>query len=204
MKVYTKTGDSGETSLYDGCRIQKSAINFMVLGEIDELSSRIGLLCAMINNDSEMKDDSIDNYSLLRKIQRILQDFNTHIATIDRVNRRLPELSDDYVTELENAIDMIENKNTKLTNFILPGVTPIDAQSHLCRTQTRKVERVLIELHNSKDILNVKTTRLGKQSYVDLEKFIIPEVMLKYINRLSDFFFVLARYLSRQQDIFYT
>lgn len=204
MKVYTKTGDTGETSLYDGCRIQKTAINFMVLGEIDELSSRIGLLCAMIDNDSEMKDDSLNNYSLLRKIQHILQDFNTHIATIDRTNRRLPELSEEYVTELENAIDMIENKNTKLTKFILPGVTPIDAQSHLCRTQTRKVERVLIELHNSKDILNVKTSRLGQQSYVNLEEFIIPEVMLKYINRLSDFFFVLARYLSRQQDIFYT
>lgn len=184
MKVYTKTGDSGETSLYDGSRAPKYAINFVVLGEMDELSSRIGMLCAILGKDSVF-------YPQLRNIQVIIQDFNSHIATLDSEGRKLPELPNDIISELEERIDKMEESNTKLTKFILPGVTQADAQAHLCRTQTRKAERALIELHNSRDILTV--TKDGERSHVELEEFMIPQIILKYMNRLSDFFFVLAR-----------
>jgi cob(I)alamin adenosyltransferase len=184
MKVYTKTGDSGETSLYDGSRAPKFAINFIVLGEMDELSSRIGMLCAMLGKNSKF-------YSDLRDMQVIIQDFNSHIATLDSEGRKLPKLSNDILSTLEENIDKIEETNTKLTKFILPGVTQSDAQAHLCRTQARKAERALNELHNSRDILTV--TKAGERSHVELEQFTIPQIILQYMNRLSDFFFVLAR-----------
>jgi cob(I)alamin adenosyltransferase len=165
MKIYTTTGDAGQTSFFDGSRAPKFSMAFQVLGEVDELSARIGLLCTHLQ-------DTI----MMRKIQRTLQDFNSHIATLDKTNRKLPILSDSLVSELEETIDEMEKFNPKLTKFILPGVTTADAVAHLCRTQTRKAERYLIEY---------RMTELAE----------LPEVMFKYMNRLSDFFFVFARWI---------
>jgi cob(I)alamin adenosyltransferase len=165
MKIYTKTGDTGSTSLYDGSRAPKFSIVFNVIGEIDELNSRIGLLCTYMT-DTDM----------LRKIQRTLQDFNSHIATIDKTNKKLPDLSETLILELENMIDEMEKMCPKLTKFILPGVTTPDALAHLCRTQARKAERWIVDMHFS-------------------HKVNIPEIIIKYMNRLSDFFFVFARWI---------
>lgn len=192
MKIYTKTGDLGETSLYDGSRAPKYAINFEVLGEIDELSCRIGMLISLLNNDDRF------NILFLRKIQRTLQNFNSHIATIDQTNRKLPVLSESLVQKLEEEIDNMEFYNPTLTKFILPGVTQEDSQAHLCRTQARKVERVLNNLHNTSELLTVY--KKGEHSHVELEQFKIPEIMLSYMNRLSDYFFVLARYICVTRD----
>ena len=112
MKIYTKTGDSGETSLYDGSRAPKCSATFEVLGQIDELSARIGLLCTYLAD-----------VTLMRKIQRTLQDFNSHIATIDKTNRKLPVLSDDLPSELEKTIDEMEKVSEKLEEksvFLIP------------------------------------------------------------------------------------
>lgn len=205
MKVYTKTGDSGDTSLYDGSRAPKYAINFEVLGEMDELSSRIGMLCVMIREMNGTINNMVEpKLDYLRKIQRTLQDFNSHIATIEQENRKLPVLPEKLVNEIEEYIDEMEIANTKLTKFILPGVNRDDSQAHLCRTQTRKAERVLNNLHTTNELLTV--TRGGEHTHVELEKFTIPDIMLKYMNRLSDFFFVLARWLCAikgQSDCFY-
>ena len=165
MKIYTTTGDAGQTSFFDGSRAPKYSIAFQVLGEVDELSARIGLLCT-----------HLEETYMMRKIQRTLQDFNSHIATIDKTNRKLPVLLDSLVTELEQMIDEMEKTNPKLTKFILPGVTTADSVAHLCRTQARKAERYLIE-------------------YRMTELTSLPEVMFKYMNRLSDFFFVFARWI---------
>lgn len=203
MKVYTKTGDSGETSLYDGSRAPKYAINFEVLGEMDELSSRIGMLCALLQ-DNETMEARLYMLPLLRKIQRTLQDFNSHIATLDPDScKRIPVLSEDLVTELEAKIDDMERVNPKLIRFILPGKNQDDAQAHLCRTQARKTERALTHLHNTEEILTVM--KKGERSHFALEEFKVPEVILKYMNRLSDFFFVLARYvcvMQGEEDLF--
>jgi len=165
MKIYTKTGDTGITSRYDGCRIPKCSTEFMTIGEIDELSSRIGMLCTMV-------DDCV----FLRKIQCILQDFNSYIATKNHENKKLPPLDDNWVTELEDKIDFMESENIPLTKFILPGVNIDDAQAHLCRTQTRKAERMIVKMFRSEEP--------GR----------IPIIILTYMNRLSDFFFVFARW----------
>jgi cob(I)alamin adenosyltransferase len=113
---------------------------------------------------------------MLRKIQRTLQDFNSHIATIDKTNKKLPDLSESLILELENMIDEMEKMCPKLTKFILPGVTTPDALAHLCRTQARKAERWIVDMHFS-------------------HKVNIPEIIIKYMNRLSDFFFVFARWI---------
>lgn len=191
MKVYTKTGDSGETSLYDGSRAKKYSINFEVLGEIDELSARIGMLCALI-----VENDCI--YTL-RKIQSILQDINSHIATIDKKNKKLPIIKQCIVDDLEMNIDIMEEKNPKLTRFILPGVCMTDAQAQLCRTQARKVERCMVKLHNSNEI--IKGNKGKEEINIHLSDFEVDEVILKYMNRLSDYFFVLARWLCSINDI---
>lgn len=174
MKIYTKTGDKGQTSFYDGSRASKSAMNFEVVGEVDELSSRIGMLCALIDGEYFS--------ATLRKIQSTLQDINSHIATVNKSKYKLPELDGDIVTDLETAIDAMEKINPKLTKFILPGVTQRDAQAHLCRTQTRKVERMIIKLR-------------GEQPNI------VPDIVLQYINRLSDFFFVFARWICAIKEI---
>ena len=145
MKIYTKKGDKGMTTLYDGTKVSKSEINLRIIGEVDELSSRIGMLCVFIKMENGIKDEKI--YLFLRKIQHILQNFNSYIA-IKNPNKTkyLPDLESDLVEQLEEYIDSMEKINSKLTKFILPGVSQEDSQAHLCRTQTRKVEREVLYL----------------------------------------------------------
>jgi len=95
---------------------------------------------------------------------------------IDKTNKKLPDLSESLILELENMIDEMEKMCPKLTKFILPGVTTPDALAHLCRTQARKAERLIVDMHFS-------------------HKVNIPEIIIKYMNRLSDFFFVFARWI---------
>ena len=179
MKIYTKTGDKGKTSLYDGSRVVKSDDIFSLLGEVDELSSRIGVVVA--HSKKGLKD--IDEQ--LRNIQSNLQNLNSHIATIKPNKRhRLVLLDEKDVKSLETFIDVLDSKNKKLTSFILPGNTPLDSFIHLCRTQSRKVERLMWLMHND-----------------DSNKVTFSEFDFQYTNRLSDFFFVLSRYIA-EEDCF--
>jgi len=187
MKIYTKTGDKGTSSLYDGNRISKNSVIFETIGEIDELTSRIGMACASSSN----------NYlatQLLRKVQCKLQDINSIVATIDTTGKTLPEINEDDVVFLESKIDEFEKFNDSLTAFILPGVTVLDSQLHFCRTQARKVERMLWNLQNDDSIVVA-----DKGKTVDIGKVQFNSSLLKYVNRLSDFFFAFARYICKKQ-----
>jgi cob(I)alamin adenosyltransferase len=185
MKIYTRSGDEGNSSLYDGSRISKSEIFFDVLGELDELSSRIGFLSSLLSSNDSL-------LIFLRVIQGKIQDINTIIATI-KTKKVLPKITADDILLLEQQIDNLEQNNEPLTKFILPGVTQLDSQSHLCRTQARKVERYLWKLHNSKDNI-IKTNGI-----IELKEIAIDNSITSYVNRLSDFFFVLARFLCKSQ-----
>jgi cob(I)alamin adenosyltransferase len=149
----------------------------MVLGENDELSSRIGFLQAVIKtlnlNTSYM--------TILREIQRHIQDFNSHIATVDKYKRKLPVLEEKWILQLEELIDEMELELPSLTKFILPGVELADSQAQLCRTQTRKAERLIVQL-------SIEHPEL------------IPSIVVRYMNRLSDFFFVYSRMLCYKLD----
>jgi cob(I)alamin adenosyltransferase len=167
-KIYTKTGDNGTTSLYDGTRLGKDYIIFNILGDIDELSTRIGLVYSLMQDMNEYKDNWKDKglniLLILRTIQSTLQDINSNIANA-KVN-----IDYENVTQIETYIDTMTSTLPPLTNFILSGEKVLDANIHLCRTQTRKVERGIWTINE------------------------VDEVIYKYMNRLSDFFFTLARW----------
>jgi len=171
-RLYTKTGDKGFTTLYDMRRVSKTEIVFEVLGDLDELSAYIGQLCSIVN-DKESK--------FLRYIQSFLLDIGSNFATTTRRDKIRVTTVDD-IKSLENAIDFYDSKSPKLTEFILPGVNPKDSIAHICRSVCRRAERNMWKLKNEYDVF-----------YVENETF-------HYINRLSDFFFAYARYLSEGKE----
>ena len=181
-KLYTKTGDNGTTYLYDGSKRQKNSIFFDVLGDLDELASHIGLLCANIytsfidvNHISVMSDR-------LREIQVKLLDIGSNIAVVNHEKKKMiPKLSEDDVKRIEDWIDLCEQSNDELTEFLLTGVGQTDSQCHICRSVTRRVERHMWMLH-----------------YDEVD---VDENILKYINRLSDFFFAFSRNLTAGKEI---
>jgi cob(I)alamin adenosyltransferase len=187
MKIYTKTGDKGKTSSYDGKILPKEAIIFQIIGEIDELSSRIGMACSHCTQYLIQKQ--------LRTIQSVLQNINTNIATIDKHKKTIPEIQITLVEHLEKQIDSMEKNNSPLTKFILPGVTVLDSFLHSCRTQTRKCERLICQLNSEQSLLQDSS---GDHNV--LGNMAVDSNILKYINRLSDFFFVMARYVCKNSN----
>lgn len=179
MKIYTKTGDNGSTGLYDGTRLPKSDMIFDALGVLDELSCHIGMLLALeeVPQTETTLGDCIDN---LRTIQRNLLDIGSNIATQNENKRKRLNLNLD-VSHLENTIDLMDKSLPKLTVFILPGQFPNEVQAHLCRAVCRRAERHVWKLSQN-------------------EYYIHPDIM-KYLNRLSDYFFTLARFILHDLDI---
>ena len=167
-KIYTKTGDKGTTSLIGGTRVPKYHPRIEAYGTVDELNSFIGLL----------RDQKIDAHSktVLTEIQERLFTLESLVAQDpDKKAVNLPTLSDGDVELLENEIDMMNEKLPALTSFILPGGHPVVSYSHICRTICRRSERLLI--------------KLSENSPVEMLSII-------YLNRLSDYLFVLGRKLA--------
>jgi cob(I)alamin adenosyltransferase len=168
MKIYTKTGDGGETGLFGGERVSKNTIRIEAYGTIDELNAFIGLSIIEIS-DKSVKD-------LLQKIQNWLFTLGADLATPDdektkKLNVfRTPE---EYYLYLEKEIDKYESKLDELRNFVLPGGTKGAALLHICRTITRRAERKVVALNS--------TVKIGNNIII-------------FLNRLSDLFFVLARF----------
>ncbi len=210
-KIYTKKGDDGTTRLYDGTQISKGNIICSVIGEIDELSSRIGIVYSLIpeklthnhgikavNISTSVQKigcsvDVTDSYKPVEKftisyfnikeviagVQQILQRINSILATNLHTDED-QDIDGTLIKKLENYIDFMSVELPALTKFILPGVTHCDAHVHICRTQTRKVERLLVQIRAG--------VGLGDNAY-------------KYMNRLSDFFFALARWVCYKENL---
>lgn len=170
MKIYTKTGDKGQTGLIGGSRVSKNNPRLEAYGTIDELNSFIGIL-----NTHQLPEQTTD---FLQSIQHHLFVIGSNLAT-DQQRTTLKSASiveEQDIVELENEIDRMEATLPKLTNFILPGGAAGGAFAHVCRTITRRAERRILDL--------IQT---------DIE---IDPLILKYINRLSDYFFTLSRYIT--------
>lgn len=164
-KIYTKTGDAGETSLIGGSRVPKHHERIEAYGTIDELNSFIGLV----------RDHQIDEQcrETLIKIQEDLFTIESLFAADkESVTETLPAISEKDILMLEQAIDKMNEELPPLSNFILPGGHPAVSYCHVARTVCRRAERVCL--------------RISRQNEVDKRN-------LKYLNRLSDFFFVLSR-----------
>jgi cob(I)alamin adenosyltransferase len=180
MKIYTKTGDKGETSLYGGKRVSKAAIRIETYGTVDELNSVIGICRAMT------PPQRVDK--ALLKIQHQLFTLGADLASplSNRKNKDVPRISEDDSKFLEELIDRFDSEITLLQNFILPCGSLLSAQIHFARTVCRRAERLVVHL--------------SKQ-----EKIGTPPII--YLNRLSDFLFVLARWINhneKQHEIIWT
>ncbi len=168
MKIYTKTGDDGTTGLQGGNRISKSNIRLQAYGAIDELNASIGLILSSKFNDELEK--------LLRNIQNDLFLVGSDLSNPDLTsskNRVTPEM----VVNIEKNIDRLEAELSPITNFILPGGHEIASLIHISRTITRRAETQAVLLD---------------------EKEKINEECKKYLNRLSDLFFVIARIVNKK------
>lgn len=182
MKIYTKTGDNGFTSLYDGSRVSKDNIVIDCVGDLDELNSELGCILACYNEYNQNSD--IDTIIIIRHIDIIIKsqsylfDMGSLIAHPNNPeSKNLTYDSDgENVKELELAIDNMTEIIPKLSNFILPGGNLLMSFIHKARTVCRRVERKLIILKNN--------------------KYTIDDSCLVYINRLSDFLFTFARYVG--------
>ena len=166
-KIYTRTGDSGETSLVNGMRVSKHARRPSAFGDIDEANSVIGL--ARLHCTDNAKADA-----MLARVQNDLFDLGADIATPETDNPAL-RITTSQVSRLETEIDIMNDDLEPLNSFILPGGSAASAWLHLARTVIRRAERHL--------------TRLATEEVVN-------QAAMRYVNRLSDHLFVLARRLN--------
>jgi len=173
MKIYTRKGDKGNTTLVGGKKVSKTHIRIEAYGTVDELISHIGMLRDMLENEA-LKG------SLLQAQDRLMTCAAILAADCEDCQVKIPEIQEADITGLENEIDRMESVLTPLTSFVLPGGHVISSQCHVSRTVCRRAERQIIRLS---------------------EELFVPDPVLKYINRLSDFLFVLARKVLHDYSI---
>lgn len=167
FKIYTKTGDKGETALLGGTRVPKNHIRIEAYGTVDELNSWIGHIKDEIEDDKK---------SELYQIQNYLFTLGSHLATTKskEVKMSLPALDRNELLVLETGIDSMEKNLPALTNFVLPGGDATASKIHIARCVCRRAERISVALNQSEKI---------------------DDSIIKYLNRLSDYLFVLSRYI---------
>ncbi len=180
MKIYTGFGDSGRTQLFGGQVVDKDDLRVEAYGAADELNSHLGLIISHLEKDEWV--------NLLQDIQDDIFRISTELATPREKEKKIKGIliTGDNIKKIENNIDDLESNLAPLKNFILPGGSEASAVVHIARTVCRRLERRLV-------------------GFAKLEE--IDQNILVYINRLSDFLFVFARYLNKESgcdDILWT
>ena len=171
MKIYTKTGDDGKTSLFDNSRVWKSHERIVSYGAIDELNSAVGIAISM-DLDHQLKE-------ILVRIQNELFIVGSDLANPNMSDTKI-RTTENMILSLESDIDTFESELSELTNFILPGGTLMSSILHLSRTIARRAETHVIALSQKEEI---------------------NKIAIVYLNRLSDLLFVLARVLNKRKNI---
>lgn len=171
MKIYTRTGDKGETGLFGGERVSKDALRVQAYGGVDELNAVLGVARTFA------LDPDLD--AAVERIQNELFVLGADLATPGEA-KYIPRMDEAPVTRMEQEIDQFEHELEPLKNFILPGGTPAAAYLHLARTVCRRAERGVVTLHNQEPI---------------------NQAALHYLNRLSDWLFTLARLANARRGI---
>jgi len=173
MKIYTKTGDRGDTSLFGGQRVPKDALRIEAYGTVDELNTVLGII------RSDNADPEID--AILGEIQEQLFELGADLATPRGAEKKVVRRIDQRdVDKLEKVIDALDPQLKPLRSFVLPGGSPVSARVHFARTVCRRAERIIVRLSRNEDIGDMITV---------------------YLNRLSDLLFVLARYVNRKAGL---
>ena len=169
FKIYTKAGDDGQTGLIGGERVSKHHIRVESYGTVDELNSHIGMIRCHVKGEKEE--------ILLAEVQNDLFTIGSFLASAASANLTLPELGEDKIGRLESEIDRLTAVLPELKNFNLPGGSIQGAQAHVARCVCRRAERLVVQLSDIEDV---------------------PAFVVKYLNRLSDYLFTLARFLDHQ------
>ncbi len=168
MKIYTKKGDTGQTSLLGGTRVAKHHLRIEAYGTIDELNSYIGVI--------RDQDPATDYREFLKEIQDNLFTMGSLLASDpEKNNFKLPQLTEQDVTDLENSIDEMDNELPALKNFVLPGGHPANSFAHVARCVCRRAERLAVHLAEDAEV---------------------EPITLKYLNRLSDWLFTFSRMMT--------
>lgn len=175
FKIYTKTGDLGKTSLIGGTKVPKSNIRIEAYGTIDELNSFIGL------TSDQLTQPSLKN--ILKEIQDRLFTIGSSLACDPdkEAKLKIPDLKEADITLLENEIDKMNEELEEMRSFILPGGHVAISTAHVTRCVCRRAERICVNMQEN-------------------ELFVEP-IVLKYLNRLSDYLFVLARYIGHFMNV---
>lgn len=173
MKIYTKTGDTGTTALLGGKRVSKSDIRIEAYGTVDELNAYVGLL----------KDQEINGprSGFLKIIQEKLFVMGASLATVpgkDKVKK--PDIYQEDISALESEIDAMDSQLVPLTKFILPGGHQVVSFCHIARTVCRRAERCVVALQEEEEV---------------------KDNVIQYLNRLSDYFFVLGRLIAKEMNV---
>ena len=163
MKIYTRTGDHGQTSLFGGTRVAKNDARIEAYGTVDELNSFLG---------------AVTGFEEIAAIQSDLFEIGAHLASPG--TSRFPGVDPSRIERLERAIDAMEGELTPLTSFILPGGSPRAAQLHIARTVCRRAERRVVALEDGSPA---------------------TQSTIAYLNRLSDYLFVAARYANLKAGV---
>lgn len=180
FKIYTKTGDKGSTSLIGGVRVSKHHIRIESYGTIDELNSYLGMVQDAFAAGAKIKEeDRVEVQEWLREIQDRLFTIGSELATAPdkKVKMKLPDLHPEDLIWLEERIDKMNEALPEMRSFLLPGGDMAGSMCHVARCICRRAERICVGMVESDEH--------------------IPELIVPYLNRLSDFLFVLARYLGQ-------
>lgn len=167
MKIYTKTGDSGETSLFGGKRLAKDDLRIEAYGTIDELNSFLGLLRDLMESPADKEQ--------IKALQDRLFNVGSVLASDPEKPLLVKNITESDIAGLERSIDIMNENLPPLKNFILPGGHSTVSTCHICRCVCRRAERRVVSLEGPSETLGI---------------------IIRYLNRLSDFLFVLARKLS--------
>ena len=172
FKIYTKTGDQGNTSLLGGTKVPKSHLRIETYGTIDELNSWMGLVGDQVSHKKSLL--------ILKEIQDRLFTIGSSLATDPEkeVKLKIPDLHESDIILLENQMDKMNDKLPAMKSFILPGGHVIVSCIHIARTVCRRAERLCVAMQES-------------------NQFVDP-LVIKYLNRLSDYLFVLARFIAKR------
>ena len=166
MKIYTKTGDNGQTSLLSGSRVSKSDFRLEAYGTLDELNSQLGVLAATLPSDK---------FPYAQAIQSELFAMGSHLAVEGTPAFPMPKFNEDLVGQLERQIDQWNEILPELKSFVLPGAHAQSAHCHVARTVCRRAERKVVALNNEVEV---------------------SAEIITFVNRLSDFLFVMARWID--------
>jgi cob(I)alamin adenosyltransferase len=173
MKIYTKKGDSGNTGLIGGTRVPKSSLRIEAYGTIDELNSWIGV----------MRDQAIDVQYItqLIEIQDRLFTIGSSLASDpEKSNMKIPDLLESDIVQLEQWMDEMDSQLPEMRFFVLPGGNQTVSFCHVARCVCRRAERIIVDLHAHE---------------------FVAEIVMKYVNRLSDYLFVLSRKISQDLHV---